>query len=275
MRPPIRPADAHLGPATARRCRRRAAGSGRCRRAPGRATESEPPDRPVDRRRRARRAGRPTSDDAPAARPGSTPTKTRNGEGPGYGRPPRARRSMPCEPAPATRPIDRSDQPDDEQHDRRGVRPPDRSADDDDAEAEERRQPADDEQAGRRAALDRERARLPGRGGGPGRASASGSGSPAPVGRGQRSGSGSCAVRRRGWPRAAARPERSSGPTAGMAAVGRRGAGRDPAGRLTPTGRQRLEHRGRRPRAARSPCRTRRTATSPARPGGCSSGRRG
>ena len=56
----------------------------------------------------------------------------------------------------------------------------------------------------------------------------------------------------------------------------RGGGGRDgdPAGGVT-AARQRLDRGGRRPRVARSPCRTRRTATSPSRPAGCSSGRPG
>ena len=47
--------------------------------------------------------------------------KTRNGDGPTYGRSARARRSIPCEPAPAMSPIDNGDETDDDHETSRGT----------------------------------------------------------------------------------------------------------------------------------------------------------
>ena len=69
---------------------------------------------------------------------------------------------MPCEPAAATSPIDRTTRP----TTRRPILATPsagQQADDDEAEAEQARQPADDEQAGRRPPLDRERRQTGGR----------------------------------------------------------------------------------------------------------------
>ena len=138
------PPHAHLGPATAPRCRRRAAGSARRRRAPGATTDASRPTGPS--------TAIPTSvsgiaeDEHGEQRHGTEAAKTRKGDGPGV----RVRRRAcgarcPATPAPATSPIDSSDQPDDEQ-DRGGRRPAGEQRDDDRPEADERRQPADDEQ---------------------------------------------------------------------------------------------------------------------------------
>ena len=81
----------------------------------------ELPERTVDVDARARRAAAlrtmtATSDTGIAA------MKTSSGDGPWYGRTPRARRSMPCEPAPATSPTDSRIRPASDQDDRRRSR---------------------------------------------------------------------------------------------------------------------------------------------------------
>src|SRR4029079_7367437 len=70
--------------------------------------------------------GIPTTNPARAVT-GTTAASTRNGEGPTYGRTPRARRSMPCDPAPAIRPTASGINPTTRRI-RDVVVPPDRSA---------------------------------------------------------------------------------------------------------------------------------------------------
>ena len=234
---------------------------------------------------------------------GIAAAKTRNGDGPWYGQPPGARRSMPCEPAAAISPTARSIRP------ARSIAivaapPPDRTPMTISASPEMRRQPADDEQRRRRATLDGER-----RGAGPRcrdgavgvgrRAGSAGSAGEVGVGdpgrderrreirgvrvlavraarlrawRDQRSGIGSWA----GAVRAVALCRSDEGRADGrtwVAAVGV--AGGHPGGGVTAGWRSARGRPPRPPRDARSPCRTRRTATSPSRPAGCSSGRPG
>ena len=87
---------------------------------------------------------------------GMAAANTRNGDGPRYGRSARARRSMPCEPAPRISPIDRKHQADDDQH--AGADPATaEERDGDQPETEHGSKPAEDEQRRHRPTLDRER----------------------------------------------------------------------------------------------------------------------
>src|SRR5436190_13230908 len=70
--------------------------------------------------------GIPTTSPASAVT-GTTAASTRNGDGPTYGRTPRARRSMPCDPAPAISPTARGTSPTTRRI-RDAVVPPDRMA---------------------------------------------------------------------------------------------------------------------------------------------------
>ena len=229
--------------------------------------------RPVHRpRSRARPAARRDDDRQQRDRDGRREDEERRGAEVGGSR--AARRSMPCDPAPAISPIDRGDEPDDAARSRR--RPAGEDGDDDGPEAESvASQPTTNRPGAVRPSI--VNVPLPGPAGGATPAEISGGLGLRGGTVGRRAGetlrqAGSALGQRL---RAGGRPRPTrDGRRLERTVVGRR-PGRWRSGGRSTRGRHGSGSIGRRrrPHAARSPCRTRRTATSPGRRAGEQLGR--